>query len=345
MKNLCFLFLLFVSFNSLAQNVSGFYSGTLYNDTTKHTQQYELALSDYRGKVTGWAYATFIANDTFYYSIRRVKGSKKGGNLIVEDAEMIANNFPKGPDKGVRRITQIPISQLSEGDTLANFSATWRTTATKEFYSLPGTMAMERRTDSSQSALFAHLTEMRLLPTQNAVATVAKKEEKPKAAQKEKETFEREGNKNTTTKNTTSASKKTTTASKNKTTPVVAAVPVSIPYNQRAQKVLQTFEVASDSLILSFYDNGVVDGDVISVYVNGENIVSNSKLLAVATKKTVHLSNINSNEITLVLVAETLGEMPPNTGLLVVQDGSNRYEVRFSADLQTNATLVFKKRG
>lgn len=335
MKNLCFLFLLFVSFNSVAQNVSGFYSGTLYNDTTKHTQQYELALSDYRGKVTGWAYATFIANDTFYYSIRRVKGTKKGGNLIVEDAEMIANNFPKGPDKGVRRITQIPIAQLTEGDTLSNFSATWRTTATREFYSLPGTMAMQRRTDSSQSALFAHLTEMRLMPTQSEPVVVAKKEAQPKKVQKEGETFEKESPKNTTAKNTTAANKKAATTT----------APAVIPYNQRAQKVLQTFEVSSDSLVLSFYDNGVVDGDVISVYVNGENIVSNSKLLAVATKKTVHLSNINSNEITLVLVAETLGEMPPNTGLLVVQDGANRYEVRFSADLQTNAALIFKKRG
>ncbi|MGV3656506.1 MAG: hypothetical protein ACO1NX_01080 [Chitinophagaceae bacterium] len=337
MKNLCFLFLLFLSFHSFAQNVSGFYSGTLYNDTTKHTQQYELALSDYRGKVTGWAYATFIANDTFYYSIRRVKGVVKGANLIIEDGEMIANNFPKGPDKGVRRITQIPVSQLGDADTLGNFKATWRTTATREFYSLPGTMAMERRSDSSQSALFAHLTEMRLMPTQNAVATASTKEERSKAAQKEKETFEKEKPKNTTSKNTTTANKKTTTAA-------APDVPAVIPYTERAQKVLQTFEVASDSLILSFYDNGVVDGDIISVYVNGENLVSNAKLLEVATKKTVHLSNINSGEITIVLVAETLGEMPPNTGLLVVQDGANRYEVRFSADLQTNAALIFKKR-
>jgi hypothetical protein len=30
--------------------------------------------------------------------------------------------------------------------------------------------------------------------------------------------------------------------------------------------------------------------------------------------------------------------------LLVVQDGGKRYEVRFSADLQTNASIVFRKR-
>ena len=161
----------------------------LYNDTTKQTQIYELALSDYRGKITGYAYATFVANDTFYYSIRRIKASKKGGNLVVEDADMLANNFPKGPDKGVRRITQVPINHLAEEDTLSDFNATWKTTATKEFYSLPGTMTMQRSNDSSGSALLAHLTELRIQPTANERAIIAKKEEKPKAPQKEAETF------------------------------------------------------------------------------------------------------------------------------------------------------------
>lgn len=331
MKNILLGAFIFLSLTTAAQNVSGFYSGTLYNDTTKQTQIYELALSDYRGKITGYAYATFVANDTFYYSIRRVKASKKGGNLIVEDADMLANNFPKGPDKGVRRITQVPINHLAAEDTLSDFNATWKTTATKEFYSLPGTMAMARSNDSSHSALLAHLTELRIQPTPNERATIVKKEEKPKTPQKGSETF-------------TPAVTKTATASAKTTTPPAPVAATIIPYNQRQQKVLQTFEVASDSLVLSFYDNGVVDGDVISVYANGGRIVSNAKLLEVATKKTIHLNNINGNEIELVLVAETLGEMPPNTGLLVVQDGAKRYEVRFSADLQTNAALLFKKR-
>jgi hypothetical protein len=331
MKNILLGAFIFLSLTTAAQNVSGFYSGTLYNDTTKQTQVYELALSDYRGKITGYAYATFVANDTFYYSIRRVKASKKGGHLVVEDADMLANNFPKGPDKGVRRITQVPINHLTEEDTLSDFNATWKTTATKEFYSLPGTMTMQRSNDSSHSALLAHLTELRIQPTANERAAIAKREEKPKAPQKERETF------------TPTATKASTASAKN-TTPPAPVAATMLPYNQRGQKLLQTFEVTDDSLILSFYDNGVVDGDVISVYVNGQNIVSHSKLLEVATKKTVRLDNITGNEIELVLVAETLGEMPPNTGLLVVQDGAKRYEVRFSADLQTNAALIFKKR-
>ena len=324
MKNLFFVLLVLTSLNTHAQNISGLYSGTLYNDTTKQTQTYELALSEYRGKITGYAYATFIVNDTFYYSIRRVKATKKESELLVEDEDMLANNFPVRPDKGVRRITQIPLDHLKEGDTLTTFRGTWKTTRTKAFYSLPGTMAMKRDSDSARSSLIAHLTELNIIKqattdTQADVVINTTKEKK-KAPTDNKEKVKPE----TTDKMT-----------------VAAAV---IPYLQRQQKTLQTMEVKSDSLVLSFYDNGVVDGDIISVYLNGESVISNSKLLAVATKKTILLNTHTSDEIKLVLVAENLGSMPPNTGLLVVQDGGDKYEVRFSADLQTNAAILFKKR-
>jgi hypothetical protein len=48
--------------------------------------------------------------------------------------------------------------------------------------------------------------------------------------------------------------------------------------------------------------------------------------------------------IELILVAENLGTLPPNTGLLVVKDGDKVYQVNFSADLQTNAAILFKRK-
>ena len=100
--------------------------------------------------------------------------------------------------------------------------------------------------------------------------------------------------------------------------------------------------LSADSLQLSFYDNGVIEGDSIRVYVNGENIISNNKLTATATKKTIRLPNVETIEI--ILVAENLGTIPPNTGLLVVKDGDKTYQVNFSADLQTNAAIIFKRK-
>jgi hypothetical protein len=341
MKSLLFLILLFFSIHLTAQNVTGLYSGTLKNDSAKQIQKYELALSEYRGKVTGYAYATFIINDTFYYSIRRVKAAREGSQLVVEDQEMIANNFPRQPDKGVHRISYIPLNHV-KGDTLTTFAGSWKTTQTKKYYSVPGTMDMGRDNDSTHSALVAHLRELNLLPREKYTAPVREEPTKATAAKKEKRKKEtmavaaHEDLKKLEPPPTKPATQTAAPAA----APTIAAPPA---YTERKKPQPQVFDVVSDSLTLSFYDNGVVDGDVISIYVNGEAVISRAKLLEAATKKTIKLDPA-ADTVELVLVAETLGSIPPNTGLLVVQDGGKRYEVRFSADLQTNAAIMFRKR-
>ena len=107
---------------------------------------------------------------------------------------------------------------------------------------------------------------------------------------------------------------------------------------------MKEISVINDSLVLSFYDNGVVDGDMISVQVNGEMIISNTKLTEAAVKKTVYLNSINAETISLTLIAENLGSIPPNTGLLIIRDGETKHEIRFSADMQTNASIVLRKK-
>lgn len=99
----------------------------------------------------------------------------------------------------------------------------------------------------------------------------------------------------------------------------------------------------SDSLELALYDNGEIDGDTVSVLLNGEIFMAKQGLKASAIKKTIYIQP-GSEEITLVLYAENLGRYPPNTGLLVVHDGEDTYQVRFSADLTQNAAVVFKRK-
>ena len=43
----------------------------------------------------------------------------------------------------------------------------------------------------------------------------------------------------------------------------------------------------------------------------------------------------------LVMYAENLGSIPPNTALMVVTDGSNRYEVRIASDLEKSGVIRF----
>ena len=105
----------------------------------------------------------------------------------------------------------------------------------------------------------------------------------------------------------------------------------------------QILEFKSDSLELKLYDNGEIDGDTVSILLNGEILLAKQGLKTSAIKKTIYIQP-GSDEITLVLYAENLGKYPPNTGLLVVHDGEDMYQVRFSADLQQNAAIVLRRK-
>jgi hypothetical protein len=110
-------------------------------------------------------------------------------------------------------------------------------------------------------------------------------------------------------------------------------------FEERKKKVIQTVEYRSDSLLLSLYDNGEVDGDTVSVFVNGEAFLSNQGLKSTAIKKTIHVAGEAYEEIEIILFAENLGRYPPNTGLLIIRDGEIRHEIRFSADFEQSAAI------
>ena len=112
---------------------------------------------------------------------------------------------------------------------------------------------------------------------------------------------------------------------------------------ERKTAAPQVVEFKSDSLELRLYDNGEIDGDTVSVLLNNQVILAKQGLKAAAIKKTIKIEP-GTNEVRLVLYAENLGKYPPNTGLLVVYDGEDIYQVRFSADLQQNAAVVFRRK-
>ena len=133
--------------------------------------------------------------------------------------------------------------------------------------------------------------------------------------------------------------------------PVPAAVTIVAPsvvhgaaeIEKRVTKSDQSFYFESDSLLLTLYDNGEVDGDTVTVLMNSNVIFSKAELTTKANSKTIYITP-DMDSVKLVMYAENLGSIPPNTGLLIVNDGEKRYEVRFRADLQTNAAIVLRRK-
>ena len=110
--------------------------------------------------------------------------------------------------------------------------------------------------------------------------------------------------------------------------------------SKRKLETIRTVVVAQDSLVFSLYDNGTVDGDTVSVLINGKVAIPRLGLLERAYNKTIYLTPDMGDSISVVLYAENLGSIPPNTGLLVIREGSKIYEIRFSGDMDKNSKIV-----
>ena len=111
-------------------------------------------------------------------------------------------------------------------------------------------------------------------------------------------------------------------------------------FDQRINTVLKTIPISTETFTVDFYDNGEIDGDSISVFYNGKLVLSHQRLTNKPITLTLSIDPDKSvNE--LVMYAENLGEIPPNTALMIVNDGDNRYEARITSDTQKNGTIRF----
>ena len=118
---------------------------------------------------------------------------------------------------------------------------------------------------------------------------------------------------------------------------------VSNQFKEREKVVAQELTVEADSIKVDFYDNGEIDGDSISVFLNDKLIAFNRIL----STKSVHFDiTLDSAKETndLSMFADNLGSIPPNTALMVVNDGKKRYEVRLTSNLEKSATIRIKKK-
>jgi len=118
---------------------------------------------------------------------------------------------------------------------------------------------------------------------------------------------------------------------------------VSNQYKEREKVVAQELTVEADSIKVDFYDNGEIDGDSISIFYNDKLIAFNRILSTRSVHFDITLDSTKEiNELTMF--ADNLGAIPPNTALMLVNDGKKRYEVRLTSNLEKSATIRFKKK-
>lgn len=108
---------------------------------------------------------------------------------------------------------------------------------------------------------------------------------------------------------------------------------------ERENKLVKTITTSEDNIQIALYDNGTIDNDTISVYHNNQLVISNGRLSNTPIQINIHCTKTD-NRHEFVMVAENLGEIPPNTALMVITAGRERYEVFLSSDESRNAKVI-----
>ncbi len=115
------------------------------------------------------------------------------------------------------------------------------------------------------------------------------------------------------------------------------------PYEQqygRKVNIGRTLSVKNDKVKLFVWDNGTVDGDYVTLFLNGKRILHNFK---VSKHKKMIPVTLKKEENILILHAEDLGDIPPNTVAVSVKDGKKLTTLVMNSNLKESGGVLIKR--
>lgn len=98
--------------------------------------------------------------------------------------------------------------------------------------------------------------------------------------------------------------------------------------------------VGSNEIQINLWDHGRVDGDIVSIYLNGEAVVSKYHLTY--SKKAFDLKLNTNKPNDLFLYAHNLGKSPPNTVSIEITDGKISENIILNSDLKSCEAVLIK---
>lgn len=345
-----------------AQNFTGQWKGSFVDNSTKYLNwggdkcDYVLELETKGTTVSGYSYTYFTDGEKRYYTICKLKGTIDKGSRSVEvrEYERTKTNVPQN----IRNCFQVHRLTYFNKEDEQTLDGSWIPAPNQEGDCGYGTTVLSRRVLKRNNSL-ANLNTAKKTPGRTPVTT------KPKtsATQLSKTIVKTPARKTITP--TPPVKSKVITApvvkatvpsklppaekeakdkpwlaeSKPEIQPEISPKPAYTSFEKRNNTLIKTIEVEKETVKVDLYDNGEIDGDSISLFLNGKLLLSHKRL----SDKAITLNlDVTSNDINdLVMYADNLGSIPPNTALMVVTDGDKRYEVRIASDLQKSGAIRF----
>ena len=238
-----------------------------------------------------------------------------------------------------------------------NGAAIIATTAKKEMIAKKDTLKQEPLI-AQQKNQTSSAEKTKPVQQKKDTATIAKKNTgtQPVAINTKKEVSEKKDNPQQRNQNAIAdkpvviqQKKDSITTALNKTTDTTTSAKISLPekkpevFEKRNTNLVTAYAVDEDSITLRLFDNGIVDGDTVSVFYNDSVVVQRLALTAKVFQLKLPVDKTKDNKV--VLYAHNLGEIAPNSALLQVFTKNKQYQLTVSSDLQNSSGIVLRYEG
>lgn len=346
----------FVSFTIAAQNFSGQWKGEFVDNSSKRMGwggekcEYVLDLECKNKKVTGFSYTYFEDGGKRYYTICKLEGYYDTRKKYVEitETERTKTNVP-AQVRNCFQVHKLTFFKTSNGD--ETLEGNWIPAPNQEGNCGLGLTTLNRRALKNSFPGFKNpVVKTNVKPVAPAATNTKKL---PNLADKNKSISSTPKQPAVKLKPSTPIAilpKKDPPAKVPEMLkePIVKTVPKTIitpglRFEKRNNTVLKTIEIENETIKIDLYDNGEIDGDSVSLFLNGKLLLARKKLTTLPLTIRIPFEELD-DENELVMYAENLGTIPPNTAIMIVTDGNKRYEVRITSDLQKSGTIKFVKK-
>ncbi len=126
---------------AFCQDITGLWKGTMYNDSTQQSLEYEIVISKEKGKLIGYSHTSCLIGSTKYYGVKKINVRvAKDGKIVMQDAKWLENNYPGEQGK----VIQLNVLDLAKSGEESYMDGLFVTNRSKAYNALTGRMSIKR---------------------------------------------------------------------------------------------------------------------------------------------------------------------------------------------------------
>lgn len=128
---------------AFCQDITGLWKGTMYNDSTKQSLDYEIVISKVKGKYAGYSHTSYVVNGTHYYGVKKINVRvAKDGKIVMQDAKWIENNYTGEQNKNVIQLNVLDLANSGDQHFLDGLFVT---NGSKSYRALTGRLSLKKQ--------------------------------------------------------------------------------------------------------------------------------------------------------------------------------------------------------